>query len=73
MQIFGSVPMRLHPIDEQTYRDEVLDSVINEGRAAYRAGLMLKDCPPYKDDQMTDRWRLGWRYARSDAKKARRR
>jgi hypothetical protein len=38
----------------------IRDTLIAEGRAAYRAGV--SECPPFKDADMAINWRLGWRW-----------
>jgi len=35
--------------------------IAEEGRGARAAGLKIEDCPPFRDDDMTASWRIGWR------------
>lgn len=36
--------------------------LIEEGRAAFRSGLPISKCPPFKDPDMAIDWRNGWRW-----------
>jgi hypothetical protein len=41
--------------------NEALELAVREGRASRRCGLKLSDCPPFKSDDLTASWRIGWR------------
>ena len=50
--------------DDKRFKRTVQHSVVEEGRAAYRAGIPLSGCPPFRDEDMAIDWRTGWRAER---------
>ena len=50
--------------DEKRFKRTVQHSVVEEGRAAYRAGIPLSGCPSFIDEDMAINWRIGWRAER---------
>ncbi len=56
----------------QRSRDRALQrSLMAEGAAAWRAGLGIERCPPFRIAEMAILWRRGWRFAAAEAAEAR--
>jgi hypothetical protein len=53
------LPLAVDP-DPTATEKRTRDMLIQEGRAAYRAGLPIKRCPRFKDNDMQINWRFGW-------------
>jgi ribosome modulation factor len=34
-----------------------------EGYAAYKAGVSIDKCPPFKNNDLAVSWKMGWRWA----------
>jgi hypothetical protein len=54
----------LGPEAARRFAQLIGEAVVEEGRAAYRAGIRYADVPPFVDDDMTASWRIGWRWER---------
>lgn len=62
-----TLPLAPDPDPERTAR-ETRDLLVEDGRAAFRCGFLLKECPPFKDPDMAINWRNGWRWEKEDQK-----
>ena len=50
--------------DTKQFKRKVQHSIVEAGRAAYRAGIPISNCPSFVDEDMTIDWRIGWRAER---------
>ena len=50
--------------NQKQFRRKVQHSIVEEGRAAYRAGIPISGCPSFVDEDMAIDWRIGWRAER---------
>jgi len=62
---FTKLPLAPDPDPKRT-EERTRDLLIAEGRAAFRAGLPVTKCPPFKDPDMGIDWRFGWRWEQED-------
>ena len=49
---------------EKSFKRTVQHAIVEEGRAAYRAGIPIECCPAFIDEDMAIDWRTGWRAER---------
>ncbi len=45
------------------------DACVREGRAAWKLGVRLRECPPFRDLDMAASWRMGWWQENNDEKR----
>lgn len=50
------------PLSDETAAKRTQRLLIEDGRAAYRAGRPMASCPFFKDSDMTIDWMNGWRW-----------
>lgn len=58
-----NLPLCVDPDPVRT-ENRTRDMLIAEGRTAFRAGLQISRCPPFRDPDMRIDWQNGWLWER---------
>lgn len=69
---FSKLPLAPDPDPNRT-EGQTQDMLVADGRAAFRCGIPIEECPPFRLIEMAVAWRNGWRWAAKEEQDAKKR